>query len=68
MPRTPGLEACRRLAADPLTAAIPLILMVPPSIPSPPEAQRTWRAVLGKPILEHDLLQTVRDWSGKAKA
>jgi twitching motility two-component system response regulator PilH len=65
MPRAPQLETCRRLATDPSTADIPVVLMVPPTIPSPPEAQRTWRAVLGKPLLEHDLLETVRAWAGR---
>jgi two-component system cell cycle response regulator len=64
MPRVGGLEACRRLAADPLTAMIPVVLMVPPTMPAPPEADATWRAVLGKPLLEHDLLATVRRLAG----
>jgi CheY-like chemotaxis protein len=63
MPRTPGLELCRRLGSDPRTAAIPVVLMVPPTIPAPPEAQRTWCAVLGKPVLEPELLQAVRVWA-----
>jgi CheY-like chemotaxis protein len=68
MPRVSGLEACRQLAADPLTSAIPVVLMVPPTLPAPPEEARTWRAVLGKPLLEHDLLDTVRRWAGEPPA
>jgi CheY-like chemotaxis protein len=66
MPRSPHLEACRRLASDPRTAAIPVVLMLPTTAPVPPEAERTWRAVLQKPLLEHDLLRTVRTWAGPA--
>jgi len=65
MPRVGGLEACRRLAEDPLTAMIPVVLMVPPTVAPPPRADATWRAVLGKPLLEHDLLATVRRYAGE---
>jgi len=33
-------------------------------VAAPPEADATWRAVLGKPLLEHDLLDTVRRFAG----
>lgn len=65
MPRVSGLEACRQLAGDPLTAMIPVVLMVPPTVPAPPGEAAAWRAVLGKPLLEHDLLATVRRYTAR---
>jgi len=68
MPRVTGVEACRELALDPLTAAIPVVLMVPPDVARPSSGRRTWKAELGKPILEHDLLETVRRYAGTPPA
>jgi len=59
MPRLDGATAARRLAVDPLTAAIPVILMTSPGR-RPPAGDAPWRATAAKPISAPDLLETVR--------
>jgi CheY-like chemotaxis protein len=68
MPRVSGVEACRQLASDPLTAMIPVVLMVPPDLEPLAAPRRTWQAELGKPLLEHDLIATVRRFAGTPDA
>jgi len=59
MPRVSGPEACRQLAADPRTASIPVVLVQPGWLPPPP-GPAAWRAVVSKPMVEPDFLETVR--------
>ena len=64
MPRVSGLEACRQLAADPLTAAIPVLLLQAGWLGEPPGAP-AWRAVVSKPVVAPELLGAVRSLVGR---
>jgi CheY-like chemotaxis protein len=60
MPQVGGVEACRQLAADPLTAPIPVVLLMPPFLPPLPGTGPGWRAVVPKPLAAPVLLAEVR--------
>jgi len=64
MPLVSGLEACRQLATDPRTAAIPVLLMRAGWLDQPPGAP-AWRAVVAKPVVEPELLCAVRGVAGQ---
>lgn len=65
LPAVSGLEACRQLAADPRTAAIPVVLMQPAWLAEPAGAP-AWLAVASKPVVEPELLFAVRGVVGDA--
>ena len=64
MPQVSGVEACGRLADDPLTAMIPVVLMVSPLFTPPPVPGRGFHAVVGKPLSAPDVLRQVRRLAG----
>ena len=64
MPQVSGVEACRRLADEPLTAMIPVVLMVPPLLTPPPVAGHGYHAVVAKPLSAPEVLRHVHQLTG----
>ncbi len=61
MPGMSGIEVCRRLRADPRTAAVPVVFLtaVPPDILTPQVAAYAPRALLRKPFGLAEVLDVV---------